>query len=80
MISTLLKIGLWILGLFGFGKQDPVAQGERFGKAETEAADEEGELNDIKAASDASNNVANDSAAILLDPSNIGPAKPAQPD
>lgn len=76
MWALFLKLLPVVLGWFGVGKPDPVAQGERLGKAETTAADAMGELHDIKAASDARAAVSDDPTSILRDPANSGPAKP----
>lgn len=66
----------FVLGLFGFGKPDPVAQGEKLGKAEHGQADAQGELSDISKANAARNSVDDSAAAILRDSANSGPAKP----
>lgn len=66
-----------MLGLFGFGKPDPVAQGEKLGRAETTESDALGELHDIQAAKVARDGVSDDTSSIVSDPSNAGPAKPS---
>lgn len=76
MWSAAASLLMWVLGLFGFGKPDPMKQGEALGKAETTSADAIGELHDIQDASDARSAVSNDAAAVLHDPNNAGPAKP----
>lgn len=66
----------WVISLFGFGKPDPIKQGEALGKAETQASDYCGELDAIQKAQDARSRVFDDPASIVSDPENIGPGKP----
>lgn len=53
MLSALVSLGLWILGIFGFGKPDPIKQGEALGKAEAGQSAARGELADVQAAKEA---------------------------
>lgn len=76
MWSLAASLLTWILGLLGFGKPDPVAQGEKLGKAEQGQADAQGELSDISKANAARNSVDDSAAAILSDPNDSGPVKP----
>lgn len=70
LIATIIGI---VAKLFGIGKPDPEAQGEKLGKAEAAAADDQGELENIKKADDARKAVSDDPAAIASDPNNAGP-------
>lgn len=63
MIAAALNFIMWIAGFFGYGKPDPVAQGENLGKAETENTALKGELQDVQDAKDARETVANGIAA-----------------
>ena len=74
-IATFLDFVMWVAGLFGLGKPDPVAQGEVLGKAETTSTDVLQEMVNVKAASDARNSVSDGADAILHDSANTGPAK-----
>ena len=69
----------FVMGLFGYSKSDPVAQGEKLGKAETTEADTLGELADVQKASDARNAVINDPISVSNDPYNRGAADPDKP-
>jgi hypothetical protein len=75
-VSAAVDLFIWIMGLFGFGKPDPVAQGEKLGKAETTESDALGELSDVQKASQARNDVGNTAADIMHDSANSGAAKP----
>ena len=76
MWSIAASLLSWILGLFGFGKPDPIKQGEALGRAETTESDAMGELHDIQAAKVARDAVVSDPSGVMLDPNNAGPAKP----
>ena len=76
MWTILGDILVWALGLFGIGKPDPIAQGEKLGKAEQGQADAQGELRDIQAANTARNSVDDSAGAIMCDGNNSGPVKP----
>lgn len=70
LISTVLAIlAKWI----GVGQPDPMTEGEKLGKAETTAQDQQGELQAIAKADAAKKGVSDAPDQIVSDPNNAGP-------
>lgn len=73
MLSLAATVLGWLLNLFGFGKPDPIKQGEALGVAETQAASYKGELDDIAKADAGRNSVDPSVDGLLRDRNNAGP-------
>lgn len=73
-ISTALSFVMWVAGLLGFGKTDPVAAaqatGEKLGNLETENASLEKFTDVEQRASDARAAVSDDARVVYDDPDN----------